>query len=358
MERHHTSQMCPTYQYALMRGGILAFLPSTSTPALVQRGLALSHAKVGCMRHRHSLLKQQRSPTLPFNGFRRLYTPRASAGPQGPVTEPASPKSLSPDSTRPGPPDEELSTVTAVLMSVASAAVGSLIGTGGGILLTPLLTAAGVSQRTAQATTQVVVTVTALISSLRYVASGNVDMHLALTLSVFSIVTAPLGARLATKAPARTLRRTFGGVLVFASSALLATAALRNLETEAGIKISDGILAAISGGTAFLGGLAGVSGSTLNVPVLTVLTEVSQKTAQGTALLSAVVPSAVASSQQVRAGAVNTNLLRPLVPAAVVGALMGSSVATLLADDSLRLVCAVILAAIGVRYVATAHLAH
>lgn len=334
---------------------VFQFIASTAN--LVPRKLVLSNTSVRHLHRGYSPLKQQHSLTLARNGVERLCTLKASAGPQGSIKEPASTKSTSAENIRPGPPDVELSTMTAILMSVTSAAVGSLIGTGGGILLTPLLTAAGVSQRTAQATTQVVVTVTALTSSLRYVASGNFDIHLALTLSVFAIVTAPLGARLATSAPARTLRQTFGGVLVFASAALLATAALRNLETEAGIKISDGVLAAISGGTAFLGGLAGVSGSTLNVPVLTVLTEVSQKTAQGTALLSAIVPSAVASSQQVKAGAVSTNLLRPLVPSAVVGALIGSSVATLLADDSLRLVCAVILATIGVRYVATAHLA-
>lgn len=338
-------------------GGTLAFQGSYSALILARRKVALSGKTLERENQRRLFQVQQRPFELTRNVCKRLLLPRAAAGPHGSVKESSNTKSLSSHEKSAELSDEEPSAATAVLMSVLSAAIGSLIGTGGGILLTPLLTAAGVSQRTAQATTQVVVTVTALVSSLRYVANENVDMHLALTLSIFSIVTAPLGARLATRAPARILRQTFGGVLVFASAALLTTAALRDLETEAGISISDLILSTISGGTAFLGGLAGVSGSTLNVPVLTVLTDVSQKTAQGTALLAAVVPSAVASSQQLGAGAVNTRLLRSLVPSAVVGALMGSSVATLLADDSLRLVCAAILAAIGVRYVATAHLA-
>lgn len=334
----------------------LAFLPGV-------HHLFLPTVQVGCAAPNgrdRPLLGKLRSTTRNPNAALRLrplsalnHSPRPSTSSAGSKSElqPSEVSALSHDS------ESEVSALTATVLSLTSSAIGSLIGTGGGILLTPFLTAVGVSQRTAQATTQVVVTVTALVSSIRYLADGHVDTHLTVTLTSLSILTAPLGALLATRAPAKALRRTFGGVLLFAAAALMGTTALYAEKSGVSGETPDALLAVLSAGTAFFGGVAGVSGSTLNVPLLTVLADVGQKKAQGTALLAAVLPSAIASLQQARGNTISRALLKSLVPGAVVGGLVGSSAASLIADDSLRLVCAVVLGAIGARYIATAHLA-
>lgn len=93
--------------------------------------------------------------------------------------------------------------------------LSGLLGLGGGVLLVPIMVSAwGVQQHVATATSLAVVVPAGIISSILYQHQGNLDLLLALKITTGSIVGAYIGSTLACKLPAATLKKLFGGMLL------------------------------------------------------------------------------------------------------------------------------------------------
>lgn len=95
--------------------------------------------------------------------------------------------------------------------------LSGLLGIGGGIILLPVMASIWKVQRhIATATSLAVVLPTALVGSFLYQQQGNMDLMLALKITVGSIIGAWIGSNLACRLPAARLKRIFGVLLLLA----------------------------------------------------------------------------------------------------------------------------------------------
>ena len=207
--------------------------------------------------------------------------------------------------------------------SIAGAASG-LFGVGGGLALVPALTGLfRLTQHQAHGTSLAVIGLTALAATTVYGAHANVVWVAAAPMALGSLMTAHLGARLATRISAGRLRRAFAVFLV-----LVALRLLWEPPAIAGHAVAGGVtgivgcflLGLAAGG---LAGFMGVGGGILVVPGLTLLFGLSQQAAQGTSLAVMLVTAPAATVEHARHG----NVVWRLVPILTAGTVLGAPLA-------------------------------
>jgi len=99
--------------------------------------------------------------------------------------------------------------VLAVVLGVVAGLLSGLFGVGGGILFVPILTALGLTQVHAEASSLLAIIPTVVVGVWRQQRYGNVRWRPAVILGTASIAAAVGGAQLAISIPESTLRRLF-----------------------------------------------------------------------------------------------------------------------------------------------------
>ncbi|MBW4654513.1 MAG: sulfite exporter TauE/SafE family protein [Kaiparowitsia implicata GSE-PSE-MK54-09C] len=92
--------------------------------------------------------------------------------------------------------------------------LSGLLGIGGGLVMVPVLTMLGIPLVQATATSLVAVFLSAVSGSIRNLQAGELNWRVSLTLALFGIVTAQLGAWLGDRAPDGLLSLAFAGLLL------------------------------------------------------------------------------------------------------------------------------------------------
>ena len=103
----------------------------------------------------------------------------------------------------------------AVALGVAAGVLAGMFGVGGGILFVPTLTAIGLSQLHAEASSLLAIIPTVLVGVWRHQRYGNVRWPAALAIGAASVGAAIGGAQLAVSLPESTLRRLFAVLMLF-----------------------------------------------------------------------------------------------------------------------------------------------
>jgi uncharacterized protein len=102
----------------------------------------------------------------------------------------------------------------AVVLGVAAGMLSGLFGVGGGILFVPTLTALGLTQLHAEASSLLAIIPTVLVGVWRQQQHGNVRWRSALVIGVASIGAAVGGVQVAESLPEATLRKLFAVLLL------------------------------------------------------------------------------------------------------------------------------------------------
>jgi len=104
-----------------------------------------------------------------------------------------------------------LFTPAGLLIGLATGFLSGLMGVGGGIIAVPAMVGIlHVSQHKAHGTSLAMMVMTATASAIAYSSRGEVDLRLAVLLSIGTVVGAYLGARVMSRVPAHQLRLIFG----------------------------------------------------------------------------------------------------------------------------------------------------
>ena len=119
-----------------------------------------------------------------------------------------------------------MSYVAAALLGVAAGVLAGLFGVGGGILFVPTLTAIGLTQLHAEASSLLAIIPTVLVGVWRQQHYGNVRWRAAATIGLASVGAAVGGAQVAESLPEATLRKLFA-VLVLLTAGQIAWQARR-----------------------------------------------------------------------------------------------------------------------------------
>ena len=117
--------------------------------------------------------------------------------------------------------------VLAVVLGVGAGVLSGLFGVGGGILFVPTLTALGLTQLHAEASSLLAIIPTVAVGVWRQQSYGNVRWRAALVIGIASIGAAVGGAQVAVSLPEATLRRLFA-VLMILTAAQIAWRAARS----------------------------------------------------------------------------------------------------------------------------------
>lgn len=238
--------------------------------------------------------------------------------------------------------------------------LSGLLGVGGGVVLVPAMVyLLHLSQHQAHGTSLAVILFAAAFRVFSYALAGDVEWPVVGELALGGVVGAPIGAWTAGKLRARTLRHYFGIFLLLVALRMLfdvvdaffipgGSVIPDKLLQEEGIA---GFLVVIVIGatTGFLSGLLGVGGGILMVPAMTLLLGMSQQLAQGNSLAVIVPISITGAFAHFRNGNVRLNVMKWLVPGAVVGAPIGGQIAVHLNENALVGVFGLLLLALGLR---------
>jgi uncharacterized membrane protein YfcA len=104
--------------------------------------------------------------------------------------------------------------VLAAVLGVVAGVLAGMFGVGGGILFVPTLTALGLSQLHAEATSLLAIIPTMLVGVWRHQRYGNVRWRASVVIGVASVGAAVAGAQLAVSLPESILRKLFAGLMI------------------------------------------------------------------------------------------------------------------------------------------------
>jgi uncharacterized membrane protein YfcA len=209
------------------------------------------------------------------------------------------------------------------------------------------------TQHKAHGTSLVALVFTGLGGAITYALNGTIDIQAAILLALTAMCTAPLCARYTHVLPERKLKKYFGIFLIFCSAVLLIKPYLAGIIGPVSGYTKILIFLITGAFTGFLSGMMGVGGGTIMVPVMVILTGFTQHTAQGTSLLVMVPTGAIGAFTHWKMGNVEHGILWGLIPGIILGTYVGGNFAYLFSDNVLRLIFAVMMIVVGVRYFRT-----
>lgn len=215
-----------------------------------------------------------------------------------------------------------------ILGGLGAGILSGLLGVGGGIVLVPfLVAAAGLAQKSAQATSLFAIVFTAVAGAIAYASHGTVLLVPSVLIVVGGLIGSWLGAELVHRLPERTVRLVFALVMVVAAARMVFPAPVADGDVATlGLASALGYVAA---GVAMglLSGLVGVGGGIILVPLLILVFHVVAQTAQGTSLLVMVPIALMGAWRNSRHGYTNWRIGAVLGVGGVLGSPIGVAIA-------------------------------
>ena len=219
--------------------------------------------------------------------------------------------------------------------------------------MVPLLTGwAKLDQHSAHGTSLVGVVFTGVVGALVYGNGAAVDWRAAALLALGAVPAAVLASRGSRRVPAPTLRRIFGGFLLF--TALLLP--FKGMVPVTGLLHGGTATASLVGLGVLVGGasgLLGIGGGAIMVPALALGPGFVQQVAQGTSLAAMVPSGAMGALVHARLGHVDRRVAVPLMAGIALGSWAGGSGALALPAEALRIAFSALLVWLGIRYLRT-----
>ena len=191
------------------------------------------------------------------------------------------------------------------LIGVLGGVLSGAFGIGGGIIMVPLLvTLGGLDQRAAAATSLVAIVPTAVVGSITYFISGEIDLAAGGLVSVGAVIGALIGTRLLRRIPLTWLRWMFIALVVVVAVRMLLVAPERGASVELTVWVGLGYVAlGLAMGVA--SGLFGIGGGVIAVPALVAIFGASDLVAKGTSLLVMIPTGVVGTIANARAHVVD-----------------------------------------------------
>lgn len=109
----------------------------------------------------------------------------------------------------------------AAFAGLAAGILNGLFGSGGGMVAVPVLKKSGLSVKEAHATSVLMMALLSSISLWLYLSTGRLDLSDAAPFIPGGIAGGALGSLIFTKIKSKTLRRLFGGFVIFAACKIL-----------------------------------------------------------------------------------------------------------------------------------------
>jgi len=212
--------------------------------------------------------------------------------------------------------------IVAALVTFAFTTVLTIAGVGAAFILIPVFLALGIPLLTAMSTALLLNAVAMIFASISYAREKLIVFKAAIPIVIAATILSPLGARTAEQLPESLLKWLFVGFLVFAGSMMLFYRA-KERPIEYSTKKSVGYGVGVGSLAGYLGGLLGVGGGNIIVPVLVWLGFNPKKAAATTAFI-VIFSSLAGFLGHVSIGNMDIWLLSLCVVGSVSGAILGA----------------------------------
>ena len=225
--------------------------------------------------------------------------------------------------------------VVVLLATLVGLSLG-LLGGGGSILTVPLLTyVAGMDAKEAIAASLFVVGTTSVVSTIAHARRGNVQWRTGLIFGVASMAGAFLGGLLGGRIPSVILMIVFAVMMIATAGAMLRG---RKKQADTGDKKALPLGKILAEGLAvgLVTGLVGAGGGFLVVPALALLGGLPMPIAVGTSLLVISMKSFAGLAGYMTSVSLDWPLVLAVTAAALVGALIGARLTSVVPEQALR----------------------
>jgi len=247
--------------------------------------------------------------------------------------------------------------LTLLLLFITSLAVGfvsSIVGIGGGSILTPLLTLVfGYDVKVSIATSLLCIVVTSSSASGIYLERGLVNMKVALLLEPTTVLGAIIGAFITITIPSEIIKGILGVLLLY----LAMTMIYRAIDTKSkgkeeectsssamSIQLKRGIAAiTISFIAGMLSGMLGIGGGVIKVPLLTLVLGLPLKSAIATSSFMIGLTAAAGSMVYLLKGFIEPFLVVIVASGIMPGAMLGAKTMRRLKPRILSLLLSIVL---------------
>lgn len=236
-------------------------------------------------------------------------------------------------------------------VGVGVGAFSGAFGVGGGIMLVPFLVLARkVPQKQAQATSLVMVAMGAAAGAVRYALDASVAWIPGLVILIGGLAGAWLGAHLVQRSPSFVLQALFGAVVAIAGLRMLWPSDVPTADSWTLPDLTPGIAVAYVAaglGMGLLSALFGIGGGILLVPILATGFGYDQSLAAGTSLAVMVPISLVGAIRLTRPGFTQWAEGARYGLGAIVGALVGASLALAIGGPIMRMAFGLLMLAVA-----------
>ncbi len=242
-----------------------------------------------------------------------------------------------------------------LLIGFLAGVFGGIAGVGGGAVMIPMMVGIlKLSQHRASGTSLVTLVFTGIAGTIAYAAQGYVDFVAAFLLAATAIFSARAGARFSHSLPEAKLRRYYGAFVIFIALSMVLKPWLPHVSSPLAGWEKVIVLLAAGIFTGFQSGIMGGGGGAVSIPAMVLLAGFSQHAAQGTSLLVMIPTGATAAWTYWQQGKRRHGSSQGDDPGNPHRDLGGCHYAAgYLPDANLRLIFAVMLFWIGVRYLRT-----
>jgi hypothetical protein len=218
-----------------------------------------------------------------------------------------------------------------VVLGFVAGTVGALLGIGGGLIVTPVLTLLfGVPIRQALGTSLCCVIATSSGAAANYVEGRLSNIRLGMTLELATTMGAVSGALLAAKLPREALAILFAGMLTYAGSTMVRRSFGAGVPEPSGDaaytirRLPLGLLG--SGAAGIVSGLLGVGGGVIKVPIMYLVMGVPFKVATATSNFMIGVTAAASAFIYYSRGDIRLLIVAPTAVGVYLGASLGTHV--------------------------------
>jgi len=186
-----------------------------------------------------------------------------------------------------------------IMIGTFAGFIGSLVGVGGGIVISPALTFMGLMPAQISSTSLIPVSFTSLSSTIAYSRQHKINYGIGVRIASFAIPGAAIGAVLSSSLPMGQFKLYFAIILFLTGVYLWIRSRIRRKSTnnEVGIfknKRAREIILAFGGlGAGIISSLFGIGGGIIFVPLMLLILDLTMSTAAATSQLSLLITSAV-----------------------------------------------------------------
>ena len=249
-------------------------------------------------------------------------------------------------------------------MCVAYASIGvtisllsSMAGIGGGVFMVPLFYFLGLGMSNAVGTSKFVITFISFVSMVNYLRSGRVDYRVGLAALAAMLPSSYVGAYLSGSLDSSILKFIVGSFIMIYSLRLLSMYVRRRVRKEG--EESDHVVdpslntllkcAFVGFIAGFIAGITGTAGGSVNMPLYTMVLGMPIHNAVATSFFTIFPTSVMATTQHVLRSEVVYDIAIPFATGSLVGASIGSRLATKMRPQALRLIIGCVLLVTSVK---------